>query len=75
MQRKPTLKAYKYRIYLTDAQMVFFAKTFGCCRFVWNRMLDKKLQAYKKKERLQRFTPTKYKEEFPFLFIFMMMVL
>jgi len=30
-------------------------------------MLDEKLQAYKKKERLQRFTPTKYKEEFPFL--------
>ncbi len=47
--------------------MVFFAKTFGCCRFVWNKMLDEKLQAYKKKERFQRITPTKYKEEFPFL--------
>ena len=67
MQRKPTLKAFKYRIYPTDAQVVFFAKTFGCCRFVWNRMLDKKLQAYKKKERIPRLTPAKYKEEFPFL--------
>ena len=67
MRRKPTLKGFKYRIYPTDAQMVFFAKTFGCCRFVWNKMLDEKLCAYKKKERLKRFTPTKYKEEFTFL--------
>ena len=28
------LRAYKYRIYLTDEQKVLFAKTFGCCRFV-----------------------------------------
>jgi len=67
MRRKPTLKAYKYRIYPTDAQIAFFAKTFGCCRFVWNKMLDKKLQSYKKKERIPGVTPAKYKEEFPFL--------
>ena len=67
MRHKPTLKAYKYRIYPTDAQMVFFAKTFGCCRFVWNKMLNKKLQAYKKKERIPQDTPAKYKDEFPFL--------
>jgi len=67
MRRKPTLKAYKYRIYPTDTQVVFFAKTFGCCRFVWNKMLDEKLQAYNKKERIPRIIPAKYKEEFPFL--------
>jgi len=67
MHRKPTLKAYKYRICPTDAQVVFFAKTFGCCRFVWNKMLDKKMNAYKKKERIPQDTPAKYKEEFPFL--------
>jgi putative transposase len=67
MRRKPTLKAYKYRIYPTDAQAVFFAKTFGCCRFVWNKMLDEKLNAYKKKECIPRVTPAKYKKEFPFL--------
>ena len=50
MQSRPTLKAYKYRIYPTNAQVVFFAKTFGCCRFVWNKMLDEKLRAYKKNE-------------------------
>ena len=57
------LKVYKYRIYPTDAQVVFFAKTFGCCRFVWNKMLDKKLQACKKKEPIQQTTPTKCKNE------------
>jgi putative transposase len=67
MRRKPTLKAYKYRIYPTDAQVVFFAKTFGCCRFVWNKMLEEKLHAYEKKERIPRPTPAKYKKEFPFL--------
>jgi len=67
MQRKPTLKAYKYRIYPTNAQAVFFAKTFGCCRFVWNKMLEEKQDAYKKKERIPRPTPAKYKKEFPFL--------
>jgi len=64
MQSKPTLKAYKYRIYPTDAQVVFFAKTFGCCRFVWNKMLNEKLHAYKKKERIPRPTPAQYKKEF-----------
>jgi len=47
--------------------MVFFAKTFGCCRFVWNKMLDKKLQAYQKKERIPGVTPAEYKKDFPFL--------
>ncbi len=67
MRRALPLKAYKYRIYPTDAQAVFFAKTFGCCRFVWNKMLEEKLQAYKKKERIPQDTPAKYKDEFPFL--------
>ena len=67
MRCKPTLKAYKYLIYPSDAQVVFFAKTFGCCRFVWNKMLEEKQQAYKKKERIPRPTPAKDKQEFPFL--------
>jgi putative transposase len=67
MRRASALKAYKYRIYPTDAQVVFFAKTFGCCRFVWNKMLNEKMQAYAKKERVSGVTPAKYKDEFPFL--------
>ena len=67
MRRVLPLKAYKYYIYPSDAQRVFSAKIFGCCRFVWNRILDKKLQSYKKKERIPGVTPVEYKKEFPFL--------
>ena len=34
------LRAYKYRLYPTQEQAVFFAKSFGCCRVVYNRTLD-----------------------------------
>ena len=41
------LIAYKYRIYPTDEQKILFAKTFGCCRYVYNWALNKKIEAYK----------------------------
>lgn len=44
------LKAYKYRIYPTDEQKVLFAKTFGCCRFVYNWALNLKITAYKERK-------------------------
>ncbi|MFR3423584.1 MAG: helix-turn-helix domain-containing protein [Lachnospiraceae bacterium] len=31
------LKAYKYRIYPNNEQKIQIAKTFGCCRFVYNQ--------------------------------------
>lgn len=34
------LKAYKYRIYPNKEQEVLLAKTFGCCRFVWNKLVE-----------------------------------
>ena len=34
------LRAYKYRLYPTPEQAEFFAKSFGCSRFVYNRTLD-----------------------------------
>jgi len=34
------LKAYKYRIYPTKEQEVLLAKTFGCVRFVWNKLVE-----------------------------------
>ncbi|MCO7113043.1 helix-turn-helix domain-containing protein [Bacteroides uniformis] len=34
------LRAYKYRIYPTNEQKALFAKTFGCCRFVYNWALN-----------------------------------
>ena len=37
------LRAYKYRIYPTEEQKVLLAKTFGCCRFVYNWALNLKI--------------------------------
>ena len=34
------LKAYKFRIYPTKEQEVLLAKTFGCVRFVWNKLVE-----------------------------------
>lgn len=41
-------KAYKYRIYPTKRQEVLIAKHLGCCRFLYNYALDKKVRAYQK---------------------------
>ena len=45
------LRAYKYRIYPTEAQKVLLAKTFGCCRFVYNWALNLKIEAYKQEKK------------------------
>lgn len=44
------LRAYKYRINPTNEQKVLFAKTFGCCRFVYNWALNLKIAAYKERK-------------------------
>mgnify|MGYP004453359485 CR=1 FL=1 len=41
-------KAYKYRIYPNKKQKEIIAKTFGCCRFVYNTYLAKKIEKYEK---------------------------
>ncbi len=40
------LKAYKYRIYPNKEQQVQIAKTFGCCRFVYNQTLAYRKEKY-----------------------------
>lgn len=45
------LRAYKYRIYPTEEQKVLIAKTFGCCRFVYNWALNLKIEAYKQEKK------------------------
>ena len=45
------LRAYKYRIYPTDGQKVLIAKTFGCCRFVYNWALNMKIEAYRQEKK------------------------
>lgn len=39
-------KAYRYRIYPNKKQKEIIAKTFGCCRFVYNRYLAKRIEIY-----------------------------
>ena len=41
------LKAYKYRLYPNESQITQLDKTFGCVRFIYNHMLDKKITSYK----------------------------
>ena len=45
MQQK---KAYKYRIYPTAEQVHLLARTFGCCRYVYNWALRQRTDAYYK---------------------------
>ena len=67
-------KAFKFRLLPNKDQEIFLAKTFGCVRFVYNKMLADRKETYEKykndneKRKKQKFpTPATYKSEFPFL--------
>ena len=44
-------KAYKYRIYPNKKQQILIAKTFGCCRFVYNQTLAYRKELYEKEKK------------------------
>ena len=44
-----------------------FAKTFGCVRFIYNKMLGDRLDYYKETGKKLNNTPAQYKEDFPWL--------
>jgi putative transposase len=63
-------RAYKYRVYPTPEQQQILARTFGCCRFVYNWALRQKTDAYyNEQQRLyykdlsERLTDLKKQEE------------
>ena len=67
-------KAYKFRLYPTEEQALLIRKTFGCVRFVYNKMLAERKEIYETfkddKEALKKKkfpTPAKYKKEFEWL--------
>lgn len=60
-------RAIQYRAYPTEEQAVLLAKTFGCVRFVWNRMLADAQTFLDEAGVFFIPTPAKYKKEFPFL--------
>lgn len=61
------LKAYKYRLYPNKEQQEYFAKCFGCVRFIYNRMLSDKIDYYKETKQKLNNTPAQYKKEFEWL--------
>lgn len=60
-------KSCKFRIYPTQEQKLQFAKTFGCARFIYNKMLEDKITYYQKTKKKLNNTPAQYKDAFPFL--------
>ena len=44
--------AYRFRIYPTEEQKILLGKTFGCCRFLYNQMLDDKIREYEKTKKM-----------------------
>ena len=57
----------KVRLYPDKAQAELFEKTFGCCRYIWNRMLADQERFYLETGKFFIPTPAKYKKEAPFL--------
>ena len=60
-------RAIKYRLYPTTEQSILFAKTFGCCRKIWNLMLADKISYYEATGKSLSNTPAQYKNDYPFL--------
>lgn len=66
------LKAYKYRIYPNEEQKLYLAKTFGCTRFIYNKMLADRIKSYEENrdldiKQIKYQTPAQYKKEFEWL--------
>ena len=61
------LIAYQYRLYPNKEQQEYFAKCFGCVRFIYNRMLSDKIDYYKETKKKLKNTPAQYKKEFEWL--------
>ena len=60
-------KAYKFRLYPTKEQEIMFVKTFGCVRFIYNKMLADKIEFYKETKQKLNNTPAQYKKEYEWL--------
>jgi putative transposase len=46
-EKKTRIRGYKFRAYPNRKQMGFFAKNFGCCRYVYNHYLEMKQQLWR----------------------------
>ena len=60
-------KAFKFRIYPNSGQQVLLSKTFGCARFIYNKMLGEKITFYEQFGKNLRTTPAMYKSQYEWL--------
>ena len=60
-------RAYKFRIYPNKTQEALLAKTFGCVRFIYNKMLEDKIAHYSQTKQSLKNTPAPYKQDFEWL--------
>lgn len=68
-------RAYKFRLYPNAEQRIYFAKSFGSVRFLYNKMLENRIALYKQyghdKELLKEHKPrtySDYKKEYDWLY-------
>ncbi|MGL5640023.1 MAG: RNA-guided endonuclease TnpB family protein [Cetobacterium sp.] len=59
--------AFRYRIYPNEIQANLILQTFGCVRFVYNKILSKAKEIYELEGKNKVITPASLKSEFPFL--------
>ena len=64
LQRNTSIKL---RIHPNEEQAQLIDRTFGCCRFLWNRMLADEQEFYSATGEHFIPTPARYKNDFPFL--------
>ena len=62
-KRRMINKAYKFRLYPNEVQKEYFAKTFGCVRYFYNRSLYESIEYYKQYKKSINITPATYKKE------------
>ena len=60
-------KAIELRLYPNKEQQILLAKTFGCCRKVYNLALAESIESYKQNGKFKHSNYTTYREQFPFL--------
>ena len=60
-------RGFKFALYPDARQRVLLEKTFGCTRFLYNKMLDDKIRHYEQTKENIILTPAYYKEAYPFL--------
>lgn len=60
-------KGFKFRIYPTKEQESLIIRTFGCTRWIWNKMLEDKINAYQQDSISLKTNPANYKADNPWL--------